>query len=96
MEARELSRGGKCLALSGLSALPGAIRLEPQRRSASFQQAELQCLRVACRFGHRRCEATAPAGGGGAAERQGATAVARVDRVLQLVDPSAQRQLLLQ
>ena len=94
MEARELSRGGKCLALSGLSALPGAIRLEPQRRSASFQQAELQCLRVACRFGHRRCEATAPAGGG--AERQGATAVARVDRVLQLVDPSAQRQLLLQ
>ena len=32
---------------------------------------------------------------GGTAERQGSPAAARVDRVLQLVDPSAQRQLLL-
>jgi hypothetical protein len=31
MEARELGRGGKRLALGGFSALLGAIRLEPQR-----------------------------------------------------------------
>ena len=89
MEARELGRGGKRLALGGLSALLGAIRLEPQRRSAQFQQ---PARRSPFRPPPLRGDRTR----GGAAERQGAPAAARVDRVLQLVDPSAQRRLLLQ
>ena len=50
-EAASASRS----AASVLSWAPSA-----SNRSATFQQAEQQCLRGARRFGHRRCGATAP------------------------------------